>query len=137
MPKFYWISYISPYIAGIITYIILKFLQKKGKLKRFDQYLWSPFVISFAWVCLFLIVIRFFYYQIYSPVFVSVDRWDKSVIIVFIMIFSQLLWIAFIFQFLAIIYRSSALLTAAQFFSWVGILSPLFFFSTFLFFIGS
>ena len=129
MPKFYWISYISPYIAGIITYIILKVLQKKEKLKKFDRFVWSPFVVAFAGVCLFLIMICFFYYHKYVQVFVSVDSWDRSIIIVFIMIFSQFLWIAFIFQFLAIIYRSSAFLMVAQFFSWAGILSPLFFFS--------
>ena len=111
-----------PYLAGLISYVILFTLKKAGKLKRFDKYLWSPFVVAFAGVCLGVIMVQ------YSPLL------EKSTItslvgmlrsmdsfVTGIIVFSQLLWISLIFQILAIKYNKKSFLTTAIVFVWLSL----------------
>ena len=110
-----------PYLAGLISYVILFTLKKAGKLKRFDKYLWSPFVVAFAGVCLGVIMVQ------YSPLFRGVA---SEFIYMFtgihsfvtgIIVFSQLLWISLIFQILAIKYNKKSFLTTAIVFVWLSL----------------
>lgn len=108
--------YLLPYISGIVTYVILKILQRQGKLRRFDKYLWSPFVFSFAGVSLILITIFNLQYHNFSSVTSLLE------FIMFISFHSQLLWVSAMFQFFAIFYKKQILLKISQAFIWISIL---------------
>ncbi len=108
-----------PYIAGSIACIILRYLKKKGWLKRFDKYLWSPFVVSFSVVCLSLILIKYGN----KDVLFSVNGL-LSFVLTFLM-FSQFLWFSLIFQVLAIKYNKEYFLTIARIVVWIAIITAL------------
>lgn len=110
------IRFFFPHVAGLFIYILLKVLQKQGRLKRFDKYLWSPFVLGFGFVTpLLSLVLNYSSIHIYGP---------KSVILS-ALIYSQGLWIALLCQLLAVFYKRNFFLNLSYLFAWISIISPL------------
>lgn len=110
-----------PYIAGLISWIILLVFKKGGKLKRFDGYLWSPFVVSFSVVCLGWIMLQYSVFDKSVNLFVAMFMHPK-IFIVSVLFFSQLLWVSLIFQILSIKYSKKEFLIVAKIFVVIAIL---------------
>lgn len=113
------IDYFLPHVAGLLTYVFLKILQKQGRLKRFDKYLWSPFVVGFALVDLCLMT-GLNYSRINPNGFGS--GWSN---IRTILIYSQGLWLALLCYSLAVFYRKRFFLNLSYLFTLISILLPL------------
>jgi hypothetical protein len=120
-----------PYIAGLISWIILLVFKKGGKLKRFDGYLWSPFVVSFSVVCLGWIILQ---YSVFNGGHTGLkDMFTKNIVsfsLLFV-VFSQLLWVSLTLQIFVIKYNRNGFLIMAKVFVWLGIVPAI------LFFLGS
>ncbi len=135
MPKLYWVPYFSPYIVGIITYIVLKILQRMDGLKSLDKYLWSPFAVAFGFVFL-LIHTSLSYYDngalwliksVSSEKFESIHDFLMMLIMILyfgIMMF-QFLWLSIFFQILAIKKGKKIYLNFAIIFTSISILLPI------------
>ena len=113
----YTLTYPLAYVFGIITYIILLALKKMGKLKKYDKYLWSPLVVSFAGVCLFVATCILIYEQDFMMD--SILRLLVIIMLFFILIPVQILWISLFFQILALRYNKKIFLNIAIAFVWI------------------
>ena len=115
-----------PYIAGLVTYLILLFLKKSGRLKQFDKYMWSPFVVGFSVVCVLWITID----SIWDSGFDIFEAMLENIFVFFLLsiILSQILWFSIALQIMAIYSknetRAKIYLRIAQVFTGIGVVIP-------------